>query len=113
VVADHKTASIVVAIRGSISLRDIFTDLTATAEKFKAEGVPDNTMVRIPLLHVHWKGRIFHLLRSTFYRRNDVRLRVCLPSLPLTSRQTSCRANFSAAMNYAEKLAAAGLATAK
>lgn len=41
---DHKTSNIVVAIRGSISLRDIFTDLTATSDKFEAEGLPPNTM---------------------------------------------------------------------
>lgn len=40
VIADHKTSNIVIAIRGSISLRDVFTDLTATADKFEAEGFP-------------------------------------------------------------------------
>lgn len=44
VIADHKTSSIVVAVRGSISLRDIFTDLTATSDKFEAEGFPPDTM---------------------------------------------------------------------
>lgn len=44
VIADHKTASIVIAIRGSISLRDMFTDLTATSEKFEAKGLPPDTM---------------------------------------------------------------------
>lgn len=44
VIAHHKTSSIVVAIRGSISLRDVFTDLTAGAEKFVAEGIPSDSM---------------------------------------------------------------------
>lgn len=43
-IADHKTSNIVIAIRGSISLRDIFTDLTATSDKFEAEGLPHDTM---------------------------------------------------------------------
>lgn len=44
VIADHKTRNIVIAIRGSISLRDIFTDLTATSDRFEAEGLPPDTM---------------------------------------------------------------------
>ncbi|XP_048518844.1 diacylglycerol lipase-beta isoform X2 [Dendroctonus ponderosae] len=44
IIADHQTGNIVVAIRGSISLRDIFTDLTATSARFEAEGVPSDTM---------------------------------------------------------------------
>lgn len=44
VIADHKTRNIVIAIRGSISLRDIFTDLTATSDRFEAEGLPSDTM---------------------------------------------------------------------
>ncbi|CAH0555976.1 unnamed protein product [Brassicogethes aeneus] len=44
VIADHKTRNIVIAIRGSISLRDIFTDLTASSEKFEAEGLPPDTV---------------------------------------------------------------------
>ncbi|XP_017777073.1 PREDICTED: sn1-specific diacylglycerol lipase beta-like [Nicrophorus vespilloides] len=43
VIADHKTSNIVVAIRGSISLRDLFTDLTATSDRFEAEGLPADT----------------------------------------------------------------------
>lgn len=38
VIADHERESIVVAVRGSISLRDIFTDFTAGSEKFEADG---------------------------------------------------------------------------
>lgn len=44
VVADHKTGSIVLVVRGSISMRDVFTDLNAGAEKFEAEGLPPNSM---------------------------------------------------------------------
>ncbi|XP_037973508.2 diacylglycerol lipase-beta isoform X2 [Plutella xylostella] len=43
VIADHERESIVVAVRGSISLRDIFTDLTAGSEKFEADGLPEDT----------------------------------------------------------------------
>ncbi|XP_053625212.1 diacylglycerol lipase-beta-like isoform X2 [Plodia interpunctella] len=43
VIADHDRESIVVAVRGSISLRDIFTDFTAGSEKFEADGLPENT----------------------------------------------------------------------
>jgi sn1-specific diacylglycerol lipase len=45
VVADHRTGSIVLVIRGSISMRDVFTDLNAGAEKFEAEWLPPNSMV--------------------------------------------------------------------
>lgn len=44
VIIDHSTSSIVIAIRGSISLRDIFTDLTATSDRFEAVGLPEDTM---------------------------------------------------------------------
>jgi hypothetical protein len=47
VTADHKTGSIVVVVRGSISMRDVFTDLNAGAEKFEAEGLPPNSMVSV------------------------------------------------------------------
>lgn len=49
-IADHKTASIVVAVRGSFSIRDIFTDLTAGSEKFNVAGAPPDTMVFIAAL---------------------------------------------------------------
>jgi sn1-specific diacylglycerol lipase len=49
-VADHKTGSIVLVVRGSISMRDIFTDLNAGAEKFEAEGLPPNSMVSVIIL---------------------------------------------------------------
>lgn len=44
VTADHKTESIAVIIRGSISLRDVFTDLTAGADYLEIDGLPENTM---------------------------------------------------------------------
>ncbi|XP_069704996.1 diacylglycerol lipase-beta-like [Periplaneta americana] len=44
VMADHKTGNIVIVIRGSISMRDIFTDINAGAEKFEADGLPPNSM---------------------------------------------------------------------
>ncbi|KAJ2952676.1 hypothetical protein O0L34_g7015 [Tuta absoluta] len=43
VIADHERETIVVAVRGSISLRDIFTDFTAGSEKFEADGLPEDT----------------------------------------------------------------------
>ncbi|KAG5678518.1 hypothetical protein PVAND_008185 [Polypedilum vanderplanki] len=45
ILADHSTKSIVVSIRGSWSISDIFTDLAAQAEEFTAAGFPDNTFV--------------------------------------------------------------------
>lgn len=44
VIADHKTGSIVIAIRGSISLRDMFTDLSAASDSFEIPGLPPDTM---------------------------------------------------------------------
>ncbi|KAJ9594887.1 hypothetical protein L9F63_013812, partial [Diploptera punctata] len=44
VMADHKTGSIVVVVRGSITLRDVFTDMNASAERFDAAGLPPNSM---------------------------------------------------------------------
>lgn len=43
ILADHKTKSIVVSIRGSWSIADVFTDLAAYPEEFSAPGFPDNT----------------------------------------------------------------------
>ncbi|XP_046490338.1 diacylglycerol lipase-beta [Neodiprion pinetum] len=44
VVADHKTASIVIVIRGSLSLRDLFTDIAAASDVFEADGLPPGSM---------------------------------------------------------------------
>ncbi|KAK7794443.1 hypothetical protein R5R35_003811 [Gryllus longicercus] len=44
VLADHKTSSIAIVVRGSISLRDVFTDLIAGADLFEAPGLPENSM---------------------------------------------------------------------
>uniref|UniRef100_A0A8W7P7A3 sn-1-specific diacylglycerol lipase n=1 Tax=Anopheles coluzzii TaxID=1518534 RepID=A0A8W7P7A3_ANOCL len=41
--ADHSTKSIVIAIRGSLSMRDVFTDLVANAERFDAPGMPPDS----------------------------------------------------------------------
>lgn len=43
-IAHHETSSVVLAIRGSISLRDVLTDLTAASERFDADGMPPETM---------------------------------------------------------------------
>lgn len=43
ILADHETHSIVISIRGSLSMRDVFTDLTANAERFDAPGLPQDS----------------------------------------------------------------------
>lgn len=43
VLLDHKTKQIVISIRGSLSFRDVFTDLTADALEFEAHGFPANS----------------------------------------------------------------------
>ncbi|XP_026666472.1 sn1-specific diacylglycerol lipase beta-like isoform X2 [Ceratina calcarata] len=40
VVVDHKMNCIVIVIRGSLSIRDIFTDIAADSESFECEGLP-------------------------------------------------------------------------
>ncbi|XP_020283723.1 sn1-specific diacylglycerol lipase beta-like isoform X2 [Pseudomyrmex gracilis] len=40
VIADHKNASIVIVIRGSLSLRDLITDIAAAADTFECPNVP-------------------------------------------------------------------------
>ncbi|XP_065203555.1 diacylglycerol lipase-beta [Planococcus citri] len=50
VLADHKTSSILICIRGSLSMRDIFTDLTATPEKFHVEGLPTGSLAHKGML---------------------------------------------------------------
>ncbi|XP_053623661.1 diacylglycerol lipase-beta-like isoform X2 [Plodia interpunctella] len=40
IVADHERKNIVVIIRGTISVPDVFTDLTGTCEPFEVEGLP-------------------------------------------------------------------------
>ncbi|KAJ8680287.1 hypothetical protein QAD02_016074 [Eretmocerus hayati] len=44
VLADHKTSSIVIVIRGSLSLRDLITDLAAASDSFEPEGLPPGSM---------------------------------------------------------------------
>ncbi|XP_043272623.1 diacylglycerol lipase-beta-like isoform X2 [Venturia canescens] len=44
VIADHKTSSIVIAIRGSLSVRDLITDIAAASESFHPEGLPPDSM---------------------------------------------------------------------
>lgn len=46
VVADHDTQSVVLVMRGSISLRDIFTDFTAESYELEAPELPPNSKVR-------------------------------------------------------------------
>lgn len=50
VTADHETSSVVVVIRGSISLQDVFTDLTADGEEFDAVEAPPGSYVKITSL---------------------------------------------------------------
>ncbi|KAK0077093.1 hypothetical protein PV326_010305 [Microctonus aethiopoides] len=44
VVVDHKTTSIVIVIRGSLSLRDLITDIAAASDLFEPEGLPPGSM---------------------------------------------------------------------
>ncbi|XP_059481731.1 diacylglycerol lipase-beta-like isoform X2 [Neocloeon triangulifer] len=52
VVADHSTKSIVVVMRGSISLRDIFTDFTAASYELEAPELPPNCKGHKGMIHV-------------------------------------------------------------
>lgn len=45
VIADHKSASIVIAIRGSLSLRDLITDIAAAADTFECPNIPPGSTV--------------------------------------------------------------------
>lgn len=55
-ISDHRTKSIVLAVRGSISLRDIFTDLVAAPEKIDVEGLPEGSMVSARFLLALQRG---------------------------------------------------------
>ena len=44
VIVDHKTNNIVIVIRGSLSLRDILTDIAADSDVFECEGLPPGSM---------------------------------------------------------------------
>lgn len=48
--ADHKTKSIVVSIRGSWSISDVFTDLAARPGEFTATGFPENTYAHFGMI---------------------------------------------------------------
>lgn len=43
ILLDHKKKQIVISVRGSLSFRDVFTDLTADASDFEAVGFPVNS----------------------------------------------------------------------
>lgn len=43
IMLDHKNKQIVISVRGSLSFRDVFTDLTADASDFQAFGFPPNS----------------------------------------------------------------------
>lgn len=43
ILLDHKKKQIVISVRGSLSFRDVFTDLTADAADFVAHGFPENS----------------------------------------------------------------------
>lgn len=48
--ADHKTKSIVISIRGSWSISDIFTDLSARPGEFTAPGFPEHTFAHYGMI---------------------------------------------------------------
>ncbi|XP_014245187.1 sn1-specific diacylglycerol lipase beta-like [Cimex lectularius] len=50
VIADHKTSSIVIAIRGTLSMRDVFTDLTVVPEKLEGKGIPPGSLAHKGML---------------------------------------------------------------
>ncbi|XP_043260888.1 diacylglycerol lipase-beta-like isoform X1 [Colletes gigas] len=50
VIDDHKTNSIVITIRGSLSLRDLITDFTADSVIFECEGLPPGSMAHRAML---------------------------------------------------------------
>lgn len=43
ILLDHAKKQIVISVRGSLSFRDVFTDLTADASDFEAHGFPSNS----------------------------------------------------------------------
>lgn len=50
VIADHKTNNIVIAIRGSLSIRDVLTDLAADSDVFECEGVPPGSQAHAAMI---------------------------------------------------------------
>ncbi|XP_076766853.1 diacylglycerol lipase-beta [Xylocopa sonorina] len=50
VLVDHNTNSIVIVIRGSLSIRDIFTDFAADSGVFEGEGIPPGTQAHISMI---------------------------------------------------------------
>ncbi|CAG9783833.1 unnamed protein product [Diatraea saccharalis] len=76
VLAEHDRKSIVVVIRGSISLHDMFTDLTAPSEKFEAEGLPENTLAHKGMVLSTEKTleRVTPILESSFAEYPDYEL---------------------------------------
>lgn len=57
VIVDEKTNKIVIILRGSLSLRDVITDITADSAIFECEGVPPGAQVNIEVKH----KRFFYL----------------------------------------------------
>lgn len=79
VMVDHKTASIVVTIRGSLSLRDIITDFAAASDSFECPGVPPGStvifslyikLIDLIMYRVNFNGcsSFFHDRRTIYYR---------------------------------------------
>lgn len=77
ILADHTTKSIVISIRGSLSFRDIFTDLTANSEKFDVPGVPPDSSAHKGMLaaaaEIHKRlkeGNLLDRVMSTYPEYN-------------------------------------------
>lgn len=77
VLADHKTSSILITIRGSMSMRDIFTDLTATPEKVHIEGLPAGCLVSDTQLSLYILG-LYVVIRQCLFTAALYYFDVCL-----------------------------------
>ncbi|XP_037041693.1 diacylglycerol lipase-beta-like isoform X1 [Bradysia coprophila] len=85
VLADHATKSIVVSIRGSLSMRDIFTDLTANAERFDAPGMPPDSAAHRGMIagaeQLIKRLQEGHILERAFHTYPEYTLVLCGHSL--------------------------------
>uniref|UniRef100_A0A8D8WTA5 sn-1-specific diacylglycerol lipase n=2 Tax=Cacopsylla melanoneura TaxID=428564 RepID=A0A8D8WTA5_9HEMI len=85
VVADHETKSIVVVIRGSLSIRDFLTDLCGMCAKMEGEGIPPETMAHSGMLrdtnYVKSTLQELQILQKAFQQFPDYQLVIAGHSL--------------------------------